>query len=140
MPGIFPLILPGVFPCWAQVVFSHTSNSQCCAEHIGGPWKDLWWSLCNFLLARTLSVTSTFFDLPRLSAPSLPLQEFVGYRLVCFSLHHSLDVPKAIYQGNHMSHLICFLSLKDHCFLLPSGQCHKDCSTVFFLQIFNRLR
>lgn len=109
MPRTFCSNPSRCFSLLDSVVSSDANSNQGCAEHIGGSARSLW-VLCNFLLAGTLSVTSDFSDLPRLSALSLPLQEFIGCLLVCFSLHHSLDVPKAINQGNRMSHLICFLS------------------------------
>ena len=127
---LFPLVLPGVFPCWAKGIFSHRNNNQCWAEHIGSSLEECWWSLCNSLLTGSLWPPASLVSPDW--APPLWLQGFVWCLLICFSLHHSLDVPKATYQGNPVSHLICFLSLRDHCFLLPSGQCHKNCSIVLF--------
>lgn len=116
-----------------QVVSSH----ECADRYSAGASKRTLcrspgFSLCiAFSFLELCPVNASCLGLSRLLALFLQLREFAILCLGSPSLYHSLKTVKAISWDNHRAHLIYYLSLRDHCLLLPAVSVLKPLFHVF---------
>lgn len=81
-------------------------------------------------------VNSSHLDFPKLSAFSLQFRELAGRLLGYTSLHHCVETLKAVSWTNCVTRFICFLILRDHCFLLSEIHCLGNCCFIYFFWNF----
>lgn len=99
---------------------------------VGGS-TDLQNSLSTYLFSHQHSVLSTLVWIATNSSYLLSSGSLHGPAWVLPPCNMSWKLSQAISWGNHRAHLICFLSLRDHCPLLSDVHHLENCCFTVFM-------